>query len=1128
MLADIGIFQVGWQSYGKAPVMMPPSWTGHFDERTGISHTAWERVMEREALLLHSPWHVPTGATWVDYPLVLPDSKSILLTFGIAMGPDVAMPNKSDGVTFSCYLSANGQKRKLMRKHYRKAKWLDYRFDLSEYAGQTVTLRLQVEPGPKRNASWDYSFFGNAKILVGKAGGNRIDVLTRAIRTKAYQATKSISREKLSNSSGHGTTPSNLLPFNNALESIGSDWCFVYQGEDCRLVYTYEPATGTLDDFTVQIDDRAHFSPAQGGGITVVLESDKNQPGGVPRQITIPLRGGKPLQISRDDEVLNVLWEYNLKGNPLRVAWSFGIVGKALVVAVRCDDPQVSQFSLGNVGMAALRKTFTIPYLSGQLDYLSAQQVFVCRYLDWTVSHSSSCPQGIATYQTKTDGSRNLLFESGYISVSPDIGEVLPNIPHPPSPYIAELGSRIMLDIWGHHQGSYAGDTAKLRELKDNGVDHLAIIQHVWQRYGYDVKLPDHIPANPRYGDDADLVQFGRTANACGYIWSLHENYIDLYPDAPSYDASARVIKSDGSPSPAWFNQSTQVQSYGLKSNRALGYAIQNSPEIHRRYGTTAAYLDVHTCVPPWHQLDHEAGQPRAAMALGKVKFDAKLFQFERDTHGGPLFGEGNNHFYWAGLCDGVEAQIAGGEDHSPLLDFDLLKLHPQMVNHGMGYYERWFRQGRSAQWGVDVGSVEQLDKYRAMELAYGHAGFIGNRLTHNVSSVIREHHLMHPVQRLYAKARPVEILYAVEGEFVTASVALVVGDTSRQRIRYNNGLTLWVNWNTTPWKIEIPSGNHNDSSGSLNHAHILSSSSRLLPQWGFLALGPGTEVSTILRNGKVIDYAECPEYIFVDTRTRFDQPYLHSRKKIEPRLRSFKHLGGNRVEITYEWIVNDTLEDDFACFVHGIPVNGSEVGDIDFQQDHGFSKPTRQWRKGEVIVDGPHELRIPDKRDNYDLVIGLHKGSRVPLTGVQTPGRRILVARLKVERSAGEIVKLTARKATPEMLPDEVKKADFTAHTNPLGTWMDFGKLATDGAVKINREKDRLVIFPYPREQKFRLQLNIPELAPGADPSRIKVRALAAETQQDLGPVKVKLTGLRLILNLATPEAGRYVVTWQ
>ena len=186
------------------------------------------------------------------------------------------------------------------------------------------------------------------------------------------------------------------------------------------------------------------------------------------------------------------------------------------------------------------------------------------------------------------------------------------------------------------------------------------------------------------------------------------------------------VLEADGSRSKAWFNPGTGVQSYGIKCNRALGFAERVAPEAHRRYGTTAGYLDVHTGVAPWHQLDYDATQPLAAMALHKVQRDAELFAYLRATHEGPLFGEGHKVLYWAGLFDAAEAQVEGGEDHAPLLDFELLKIHPQVVNHGMGYYERWYRAGWNARWGIDAGTPEELDKYRAQQIAYGHAGFVG------------------------------------------------------------------------------------------------------------------------------------------------------------------------------------------------------------------------------------------------------------------------------------------------------------------------------------------------------------------------------------------------------------------
>ena len=137
-LEEIGLYRVGWQSYGKGPVAMPLSWRGHFDPQTGISYLPWGRVLDRPALLFHSPWHVPPGKTWVDYRLRLPSLTPIRLSFGIAMGPDVAVPGKSDGVTFSCVLLTEGAhpatlnaQPLLDRLHYDQGQWRDFSFDFS-------------------------------------------------------------------------------------------------------------------------------------------------------------------------------------------------------------------------------------------------------------------------------------------------------------------------------------------------------------------------------------------------------------------------------------------------------------------------------------------------------------------------------------------------------------------------------------------------------------------------------------------------------------------------------------------------------------------------------------------------------------------------------------------------------------------------------------------------------------------------------------------------------------------------------------------------------------------------------------------------------------------------------------
>jgi hypothetical protein len=1100
-LADIGIYRVFWQSRGQAPVAMPDSWMGHFDPATGISYQPWGTLLGRSALLMHSPWRVPPGVTWVEYPLRLPKTTPIQLSFGIAMAPEVISPDRSDGVTFSCRLTTKNGQRELMRSHHNRAEWRDYAFDLSAYAGEFVTLSLAVDPGPKNNASFDYSFFGDAKIVAGQSAESTRNLVARLTQTKAYQAAAGVSLADYASVTNLSVAPGSLFPGSTHLDQTNGHWLFVYEGPDARIVYDYQPATGTLDDFTAQIDATPRFHPAQGGGITGV---ETNGGAAQERMLT----GGRAVAVRQEGATLAVDWEYELAGKPLRVAWRYKLAGKSLVVRVECLDPVISQFSLGNVGGAALRRTFSVPYLmQGNVHYLAAQNAYVCRFFDWKISHASASPQAGAAYEPKTDGARNPLREEGFIAVSPNVQEVLPAIPNPASPFLATLGPRIMLDIWGHHLGTFAGDAENLRQLKDLGVDHLVIIQHDWQRYGYDVKLPDHFPANPAYGGDDGMKLFGQAANECGYRWSVHENYIDLYPDAPSYDPAARVLRMDGSPSPAWYNPGTKVQSFGLKCNRALEYARQNSPEIHRRYATTAAYLDVHTSVIPWHQLDHEANQPLASMALAKAQNDAALFQFQRDTHQGPLFGEGAIQFYWAGLCDGVEAQVQGGEDHQAFLDLDLLRLHPRMVNHGMGYYERWFRSGYQHQLGFETGTMEQIDKYRAMELAYGHAGFVSTPHDHNWHWVAREHHLMHPVQRLYGTARPAQILYETAGQLVSASVALPAGDTARQRIRYDSGLSLWVNWKAEPWVVE----------------------GRTLPQWGFLAKGPDTEVSTFLRDGHIADYAECPEYVFADSRTYAFMPYRRGAVNLEPRLKDFAYLGGNRVRVTYEWLVGETVNRDYSCFVHGSQAGQGEAPDnIVFQQDHPLPKPSSQWRTGEVITDGPYELAIAGTGDTIELSIGLYQSERLRLKGPDDGRRRIRLAQLVVQRENGTITRIAAEKPVAQALGATPGEADFSAHLNPAGTWVDFGKVATDGAVKINREANRLVLFPYPRDRQFKVALELKALAPTADFRQLKLRALAVGTQQDLGAVPFTMENGRFVFQPGKAGVGRYMLSWK
>jgi hypothetical protein len=69
-----------------------------------------------------------------------------------------------------------------------------------------------------------------------------------------------------------------------------------------------------------------------------------------------------------------------------------------------------------------------------------------------------------------------------------------------------------------------------------------------WTRYGYDCKHPDNMPANPECGGNAGLADCARRVQDCGYLFCLHDNYQDMYRDAPSWNEVYLQKNADGSP----------------------------------------------------------------------------------------------------------------------------------------------------------------------------------------------------------------------------------------------------------------------------------------------------------------------------------------------------------------------------------------------------------------------------------------------------------------------------------------------------------------------------------------------------------------------------------------------------
>lgn len=89
--------------------------------------------------------------------------------------------------------------------------------------------------------------------------------------------------------------------------------------------------------------------------------------------------------------------------------------------------------------------------------------------------------------------------------------------------------------------GNIADDLSKM------GVEKTMILLGGWNRMGYDREHVDMWPPAEGAGGIEGLEQACLRVKDNGYLFALHDNYNDFYPDAPSYDEKYIIQREDGS-----------------------------------------------------------------------------------------------------------------------------------------------------------------------------------------------------------------------------------------------------------------------------------------------------------------------------------------------------------------------------------------------------------------------------------------------------------------------------------------------------------------------------------------------------------------------------------------------------
>ena len=437
--------------------------------------------------------------------------------------------------------------------------------------------------------------------------------------------------------------------------------------------------------------------------------------------------------------------------------------------------------------------------ISGSAD----KPLFLTGNTDWYLSNASvpfsvnavndgrTSYQGGVRYIHKNDGTRNDCFERFFVTLSPRYEEVLPTLPNPKSPYMHVTGTH----VWRAHGASNRNsDAAHWTNIWRHGMRECVITDHEtgWRDGGESFTFRTR-PAPGKGGDEGQYDYARLMQDKLGFVYGPYNNFTDFAPvnEFWSFDLIART--PDNQLQGAW------MRCYAPKPARAVEYCERLAPIIQDKFRFSTAYCDVHTAVAPWERVDYDSRVPGAGTFAATFYSFGEIMLHQKRAWQGPVYSEGNHHFYYSGLTDGNYAQDRGYDiPNSPwLVDLDLRKMHDLNCNFGMGAENMFYGESRPLPAGPDDKDA-YTDRFLAATVAFGHPGFL---CSGGMDKTLRGYYMIQQLAAEYTLSPVKRIGYLDEaGRLLNTSAAIASGAYRRNQIvtEYANGTVTMVNGNRT------------------------------------------------------------------------------------------------------------------------------------------------------------------------------------------------------------------------------------------------------------------------------------------------------------------------------------------
>jgi hypothetical protein len=399
---------------------------------------------------------------------------------------------------------------------------------------------------------------------------------------------------------------------------------------------------------------------------------------------------------------------------------------------------------------------------------------------------------------------------------------------------------------------------------------------HVWQRWGYDYRLPDIYPPLPSLGTVEDMQQIAKVCAEHDIPWGLHDNYIDIYPDAADYSYDHICFTEQGEPIKAWINEGRDAQSYRWRPDHIMPFVKRNLKLIKPNLKPTHYFIDVFTALPCFDFYDRYGN---FHSMLETRKSWGETFAWIRDYLGdnAPTTSEAG-HDQLIGYLDGSDCQHMtlspekgwphiriSCKDWERVPWFDAV-LHDKFSLHGVGYPSRYkLKQAESDQ------RILESDDYISAEILEGHALMADRRAFGR--GAVRKYWLAQDFIRSIA-------LDTIE------DVQFVDGDIHKQLIKWKSGAQVFVNRDDNDWQV----------------------AGKILPQYGYFAKNGQIESSIEKIQGIIVEQSSAPSRCYFNARG-------FNLVKPKPKAEPSPRLNVKRIQIDFGPAVT---EGAFRCRLKG------------------------------------------------------------------------------------------------------------------------------------------------------------------------------------------------------------------